>query len=128
MKKTFNTVEKSVTFTFDGLEAVTLKMADVTEANRTYGMLHGFAARIGDNTAIKKCEENNYTVTEQMRREAVMELVTHYQSGSEDWNIKSGPRAAKQNPTILALATKAGITYAEMEAKLADMDVAELMG
>jgi hypothetical protein len=132
MKKSINAVAQTVTFTFEGLEAVTLSMHDVSPANATYAMLHGFAARIGDNAAITKSADNGYKVTEAMRREAVMELVTHYTSGTDEWNIKaSGTRRETLNPHISAIAQKRNCTYeeamawfsaklqAEMEAEMA---------
>lgn len=128
MKKSINTAAQTVTFTFEGLEPVTLDAHSVTAANQTYAMLHGFAARIGDNAAIQKSAENGYKVTEAMRREAVLELVEHYQSGSEDWNVRtSGVKRETYNPHISAIAQKRNCTYAEalawFSAKLqAEMD------
>ena len=126
MKKTINTNAQTVTFSFDGCEAVTLKMSEVTFQNRDYAMLHGFAARIGDNAAIQKSADNGFIVTESMRREAVMEMVEHYTSGSTDWNIKVAARKSPQNPTILAIAAKLGISYVEAEAEIQRRMLAEL--
>ena len=128
MKKVINTAARTVTFTFDGeLAPVVLDTAVVTQANRDYAMLHGFAARIGDNAAIQKSAENGYKVTEDMRREAVLELVNHYASGSTEWNVKAKAKAAPMNPHILAIAQKRNCTYEEamawFSAKLqAEMD------
>ena len=59
MKKVINAVAQTVTFTFeDGLAPIVLAMAQVNPANTTYAMLHGFAARVGDNAAIQKSAEN----------------------------------------------------------------------
>lgn len=126
MKKTISINAQSVTFSFDGFAAVTLAMADVTPENARYAMLHGFAARIGDNAAIQKSVENNFTVTEFMRREAVLELVQHYTSGSVEWNTKVAERKPAQNPTILAIAAKMGLTYTEAEAEIQRRMLAEL--
>jgi hypothetical protein len=117
MKKVINAAAQTVTFTFDGdLLPVVLRMADVSPANATYAMLHGFAARVGDNAAIQKSAENNYTVTEDMRREAVLELVNHYRTGSEDWSPKAKAKAAPLNPHIMAIAQKRNCTYEEAQA------------
>ena len=79
MKKVINAQAQTVTFTFEGeLAPIVLAMSQVSPANAAYAMLHGFAARVGDNAAIKKSAENNYTVTEAMRREAVAELVAEH--------------------------------------------------
>ena len=129
MKKVINTNTQAVTFTFEGLAPITLSMSDVNPATATYAMLHGFAARIGDNAAIQKSAENGFNVTEAMRREAVLELVNHYASGSIEWNLKVAVRKPAQNPTILAIAAKMGLTYTEVEAEiqrkmLADIELA----
>ena len=117
MKKVINAVAQTVTFTFEGgLEPIVLSMSQVNPANATYAMLHGFAARIGDNAAIQKSAENNYTVTETMRREAVSELVDHYASGSADWSPKAKAKAEKLNPHIMAIAQKRNCTYEEAQA------------
>lgn len=126
MKKIINTAAESVSFTFDGEETVTLYMRQVTPANASYAMLHGFAARIGDSAALTKSEANNFTVTEAARREAVLEMVNHYTSGSVEWNTKVAERKAPQNPTILAIASKLGISYTEAEAEIQRRMLAEL--
>ena len=115
MKKTINTAMQTVTFTFDGLAPVTLAMREVSPENATYAMLHGFAARIGDNAAIAKSVENNFTVTEAMRRAEVEKMVEFYaDAGNKDWNMRvAGPKAAAVNPAILAIAAKLGKSYEE---------------
>lgn len=126
MKKSINTVANTVTFTFDGLDAIVLKMADVNPSNQAYAALHGMAARIGDAAAIPKTEANKYIVTEAMRREAVAEMVAHYTGGSAEWNLRTSERKAPQNATILAIAEKLGVTYAEAEMEVQRRMLAEL--
>jgi hypothetical protein len=133
MKKVINEQARTITFSFDaasGLEPVVFNPAKASAANREYAVLHGFAARLGDNAAIAKSKENGFTVTESMRRDAIIELRDHYESGSEAWNVKaaSGPRAPAQNPVILAIAAKLGITYEQAMAKVAEQFLAELGG
>ena len=113
MKKVINTAASTVTFTFDGLEAVSLNIHDITAENQSYAILHGMAARIGDNAAITKSAENGFTVTEAMRRDAVLEMVNHYTSGSIEWNLKQAARKPSFNPAIQAIADKLGKTYEE---------------
>ena len=122
MKKVINSTAESVTFSFEGLDSVTINMSKVSVANASYAMLHGFAARIGDNAAIQKSAENNFTVTEAMRREAVVELVEFYEDHSnKDWNMKQAVRKpAPQNEYILKLAAALGVTYEECQTKLAN--------
>ena len=125
MKKSINTILNTVTFTFDGLEAVVLRAADVTPANQAYAMLHGLSARTGDSAAIAKSEANAYTVTEAMRREAVLEMVAHLTS-SDEWNMKVSEKKAPVNATIAAIAVKLGCTYEEAQAKVAEQFLADM--
>lgn len=128
MKKVINAAAGTVTFTFEGgLAPVILDTAQVSDANRDYAMMHGFAARIGDNAAIQKSAENNFTVTEGMRQAAVLELVNHYHDTNQtEWNIKAAARKAPVNPVIAAIAAKLGVTYEEAQAKVAEQFLADL--
>jgi len=130
MKKVIDIATRSVRFTFDGdLEPVVMHAEQLSAANYDYACLHGLAARIGDNAAIQKSAENGYVVTEAMRREAVLELVTFYEDKeNKDWTVKraAGPRAAPQNPFVVELAKRLGITYDEAMAKLAAQAMAEM--
>lgn len=105
-----------VRFEFNGLEPVVFDASRVSGANRERAMMHGFAARIGDNAAIQKSAENGYTVTEAMRREAVLELVDHYHGESEEWSPKAKAKTEKLNPHIAAIAQKRNCTYEEAQA------------
>ena len=126
MKKSINSSMQTVTFTFDGLAPVVFNPGLANVETRQYAMLHGFCARIGDNAAIQKSADNGYVVTELMRREAVLELVTHYESGTENWNVKQAARSVKLNPAILKLAEALGLTYEETQAKLVEDAMAAL--
>ena len=115
MKKTINTAARSITFTFDGLDSITFNAEKMSAANREYAELHGMAARIGDSAALTKSAENNFTITEAMRRAEVEAMVTFYEAPTNpQWNMKvATPKAAPINPAIQAIATKLGKTYAE---------------
>lgn len=126
MKKAIDAVTQTVTFTFEGLAPIALRMSEVSPDNATYAMLHGFAARIGDNAAIQKSAENNFVVTEAMRREAVLELVDHYKSGSKDWSPKQRVKTVAQNPHILAIAAKRECSYEDAQAWFTAKLMAEL--
>ena len=130
MKKTINEAARTITWTFEnGLPDVTFTAAKASTENQDYAILHGFAARIGDNAAISKSKENGFVVTEAMRRDAIIEMASHYESGSVDWNLKAtGTRAVKQDATILAIAAKLGITYEAAQAKIAERFLSELAG
>lgn len=129
MKKAIATSGKLVTFTFDGgLEQVTFDTAKVSEANRNYAVAFGFSHRIGDHAAISRNGPNGsiITVTEDMRRNAVLEMVTHLESGTENWDMTKGARSPVQNPVFAAIAAKLGITYDEAMAKVQAQFLADL--
>lgn len=120
MKKAIDTSARSITFTFDeGLAPVTCSAAKISATNLDYAALFGLGHRIGDNAAIAKSKDNNYTVTESMRREAIVEMVEHLESGTTDWNLKASARKPAHDATIAAIAAKQGITYEEAQAKIA---------
>ena len=124
MKKSIDVKTHTITFTFDGLAPVVFDADKANDDIRDYAMLHGFQARIGDNAAIARKDAGG-TVTEAMRREAVLELVAHYESGASEWALKA-TRAAPQNPTILAIAAKLNISYVEAEAEIQRRMLAEI--
>ena len=126
MKCKLNANETTLDFTFDGLDPITFDSTKVSDKLRERAEIHGFEQRIRDNAAISKSEKNNFTVTEQMRRDAILEMVMHLEAGGVEWNLKAGTRAAPQNPTILKIAAKRGISYVEAEAKLAEQFLAEM--
>ena len=126
MKKAI--VDGKITFTFDGLDPVVFDHEKVSDKMRDAAETHGWLARLGDNAAISRKQKDGtiINVTEEMRRNAVLELVNHYESGTNDWNLKTAGKAPSQNPTILAIAGKRGISYAEAEAFLANQFLAEM--
>lgn len=126
MKRKLDVVTKSIQFTFDGgLEPVSIHMSNVGPACATYAMLHGFSARIGDSAALSRKQKDGsiVTITEQMRRDEIVRLVEHYESGTAEWDMGRTP---SQNPLILALAQAKGVDYATMAAKLGTDEIAKM--
>ena len=123
---------RKIDFTFEGMapEAamLTFDLDRVHSSLHERAELHGWEQRIRDNAAISRKQKDGsvITVTEVMRRDAVKEMLDHYMGGSADWNLKASARAAPQNATILAIATKRGCSYAEAEAYIAEKMLAEL--
>lgn len=127
MKKVINAQERTVTFTFEGGLAPVVVHADRLSAPmQAYAVLHSIGHRVGDNAAIPKSAENGYTVTEAMRRAAVLQMADHMQSGTDAWDMKAGPRSAPLNPAILKLAERLNKTYEEAQAWFAAKLEAEL--
>ena len=101
---------QTIVFTFDGgLEPITFDAAKASAANRVYAEMHGFSQRIGDNAAIARKDAKTgavINVTEAMRRDAVAELVAHYESGADEWTIEG---ATRRNPAIAKMAARRGV-------------------
>ncbi len=117
----------AVHFTFEGgLDPIVFESTKASTEARDYAEMHGWQARIGDMAAIPRTQKDGtvITVTEAMRREAILAGVTHYESGTVVWEMKGGARPAPQNPLFLAIAAKHGITYDEAMAKVQ----AEMLG
>lgn len=117
-----------VTFTFDGLDAITFDSAKASAECEQAALANGWMQRLGDMAAIPRTAKDGSVidVTEAMRREAVLTGVQHYESGTTDWNLRAQSRPAPQNPTILAIASKLGCTYAEAEAEVAKRMLADM--
>lgn len=113
MKKVIDAATGTVTFTFDGLDPIVFAAGKMSEVNRDYAILHGMAARIGDAAALSKSAENNFTVTEAMRRAEVETLVAFYENGdNKDWTVRvAGPKKVVFNPVIQRIAEKLNKTY-----------------
>ena len=129
MKKVINVAARSVTFTFDGLDSVTMRCEQMSAENYEYACLHGMAARIGDAAALTKNAENNFTVTEAMRRAEVAAMVEFYENRDNgDWNMKVA-RTAKIaiNPTWAKMAELSGVAYEVIAAQMAQRDLDALM-
>lgn len=117
-----------VTFSFsDNLPPVTFDMAKMSDENRERMLQHGAEARIGDNAAISRKQKDGavIVVTEAMRREAVVDLVGFYESGTKEWATRAS-RVIARNPTWLKLAEKRGVSYDVIAAEKAAADLAEL--
>lgn len=116
MKKTID--GSKIVFSFEELTDVVFDSNKAHAQIKQAALMHGFSARIGDNAALSRKQKDGTVIeiTEAMRRNAVLELVTHYESGAAAWDVK---RAPAENPTIRALADKLGGTYAQAEAYIA---------
>lgn len=134
MKKAIDYKAGTVTFTFDdGLEPVVCDAGAMSESMGDYCVLFGINHRVGDNAALSRTGKDGkvITVTEAMRREAVLEMWNHMKTATigpdgEGWNMKASARRAPQNPVIAAIAAKRGITYEQAEAELAKQFLSEV--
>jgi len=90
---TINAEEKTISFKVVGNGNVHVFNMDKTHAaNVAYAALHGFKQRLVDNTAISKTNSDgtirSAATMAQMREEALLEMIQHYESGVERWNVR----------------------------------------
>lgn len=129
MKKQMDVTQGTVTFSFDGgLAPIVFTAANASAEMEAHALLHGWMARIGDSAAISRKQKDGsvINVTEEMRRAEIEAMVKHYESGTTQWEMRSGTRAPAQNPTILAIAAKMGVSYQEAEAEVANRMLNEM--
>ncbi len=114
-----------VKFEFDGLESLQFDVNSMSAENMDYAIPFGMCHRLGDMAAIPR--KDGLIVTEQMRRDAVEAGMKHYANAAEkEWNMKASARVAPQNPVILKVAAKFGLTYEEAQAKIANEMLGEI--
>lgn len=104
-----------ISFSFDGLEDVVFDPTKASAACNEYARLMGFQARLRDTAALSRKQKDGtiVTITEEMRRNEVIALRDHLESGGE-WEMRA--RAAI-DPLVAQLAAKLGRPYAEVLAE-----------
>lgn len=114
-----------IVFTFDNLDAITFDATRASDKCANHAEMHGWNVRIGDGAALSRKQKDGsvIVITEQMRRDEILRLVEHYESGTADWELG---RSAAKNPQIAAAAKKAGMTYEEAAQKLGQAEVDKL--
>lgn len=118
-----NPVGNTLQFTFDGQESFTFDAAQYRHLWDQAAM-HGFEQKLRDNAAIARKQKDGtiITVTEAMRREAVVEMAESLKTA---WNTRVA-KVAPPNAAITALAASRGKTYAEAEAWIAEQAMADM--
>lgn len=109
MKKTWNETTRKIDFTFDGCDPISIDPLNYPIKIQEMLPIHGALAKLGDSAAIQKSAENGFTVTEAMRRAAILQM--HEQLMAGDWNARKSAAVPKQDPRILAKAVAKGMTY-----------------
>ena len=123
MKKAI--VGNLVRFTFDdGVAPLTFDCTKMSGANRAYAIPFAMSHRLGDAAALSRSDKdgNVRNITEAMRRDAVAEVAAHYESSSDQWEMRTA-RAPAQNPVWLAIAAKRGVGYDVIVAEHAQADL-----
>jgi len=100
---TVNVEEKTVSFKVVGNgNTHVFHMDKAHSANVAYAALHGFKQRLVDNTAISKTDADgsirSAATMAKLREEALLEMIQHYESGVERWNIREPGKGAARKP------------------------------
>lgn len=128
---TINAEEKTISFRVVGNGNIhVFSMEKAHSANVAYAALHGFKQRLVDNTAISKTNPDgtirSAAIMAKLREEALLEMIQHYESGTERWNVREPGKGGAKKPAIdvdlvirAAVAVKGGsVSYADMRAYL----------
>lgn len=128
---TVNVEEKTISFRVTGTgNTHTFHMDRAHAANVAYAALHGFKQRLVDNTAVSRTDKDGKvrSAAEQarLREEALVEMIRHYESGVERWNVREPGKGGARKPAIdtdlvirAAVVVKGGaVSYADMRAYL----------
>jgi len=77
-----------------GSKTLTFRADSVHPNNQAYAMLHGFKQRLIDAAALSRDPKSGRSATPAEKFDAIEQLVEHYHSGSEEWNVRvaSGER------------------------------------
>lgn len=111
-----------VRFTFDdeGVLPIEFDCLNMSEANRKRAVPFGMGHRLGDMAAIPKSEANGFRVTDAMRKAEIEAGIAHYESGTEDWNLRASatPKVSEKSFTaaIQMIADLTGVTFEEAKA------------
>ena len=100
---TVNVEEKTISFKVVGNGNIhTFSMEKAHSSNVAYAALHGFKQRLVDNTAISKTNADgsirSAATMAKLREEALLEMIQHYESGVERWNIREPGKGAARKP------------------------------
>lgn len=111
-----------VRFTFDdeGVLPIEFDCLNMSEANRKRAVPFGMGHRLGDMAAIPKSEANGFRVTDAMRRAEIEAGIAHYESGTEDWNLRATAKSQVSEKSFTAaiqmIADLTGVSFEEAKA------------
>ena len=112
---TVNVEEKTISFRVVGSGNTHIfHMERAHAANVAYAALHGFKQRLVDNTAISRTNSDgtirSAATMAQLREEALVAMIQHYESGVERWNVREpGKGGAKKAAIDIDLVIRAAV-------------------
>lgn len=112
----------TIAFGFDGLDDVSLDMSKVSESNKLHAMLMGLQDRMKDVAALSRKQPDGSVIdiTEKMRRDEMVRIRDHFESGSTEWQMG---RTTPIDPRAVKLAEAKGISIEEAKLILAKIEM-----
>lgn len=80
----------------DGQPDLVLDMGKVHANNVRWAAVHGFKRRVADGAALSADTATGKSATWADKRAAMQEIITHLESGSDQWNLRAS-RAPRQD-------------------------------
>ncbi len=93
---------------------ITLHLDKVARVIRERAEVHGWFQRGSDGAALSRDATTGKPASAQDKHEAIAELVAHYETGTEEWAMRSGGGGGT-SITLQAVARVRGIEYAQAE-------------
>src|SRR5258708_13605633 len=97
---------------------ITLHLGKVAQSMRARAEVHGWFQRGSDGAALSRDQVTGKPASAQDKYEAIAELVAHYETGTEQWAMRSAGGGGT-SITLQAVARVRGCTYEEAEASVA---------
>src|SRR5260221_3835029 len=112
-------VEGNPTWTVLGVEKpITLHLDRVAQSMRERAEVHGWFQHGSDGAARSRDATTGKPASAQDKYDSILELVNHYETGTEEWAMRSGGGGGT-SITLQAVARVRGCTYEEAEASVA---------
>ena len=117
-------VNRIVSFTVEGCGKLAVSLGELNPAIVAYAALHGMKQRIGDAAALDRNKETGKSATPADKFAAMKQLVDHYASGTDQWNVRgSGERSEGSDAglTYRAIAAVQGANVDAVKKRVAEM-------
>lgn len=111
----------NITFTVQGVGDLTINLKQVSTANATKAMHHGFIQRVSDAAALSRNTDTGQPASPADKFGAMKRIVEHLNSGSDEWSLRVASGEGSSGPsgiTLKAVASVQGVSEAEMRDRI----------
>ena len=120
---TWKQVDGKLVCTVVGVGDIAFDPDKASAVNRARAMMHGFKQRLADGAALVRDTETGLPATAQEKFDSIKRLADHYESGSDDWALRTAEPRTEGDGTwlckaLVALAKAADIPAAEAKVQL----------